>query len=162
MRHLEAAGGFLDVVGHADAGDFAARLGRGGAGFEALPIGALHGVVHVVGELAAVEHAAGREFVGHVGGLDEVLAAQFGGVEFEFGGCFVDQALDHVGRFRAAGAAIGIDRHGVREDAFRRRVERRDRVDADLHAGGRHRRHERREVGEMAAHRRGRRCADGQ
>jgi len=49
-------------------------------------------------------------------GADEVLAAEFDGIHFQLARGFFDDALHHEGRFRAAGAAIGIDRRGVRID----------------------------------------------
>ena len=48
---------------------------------------------------------------------DEVLAADLDRVHLQFGRQDVHHALDAVGGFRPAGAAIGIRGHGVGEDA---------------------------------------------
>ena len=51
----------------------------------------------------------------------------------------IDQPLDHVGGFRPAGAAIGVDRHGVGVDAAQAHVTGGNVVDARQHAGADHR-----------------------
>ena len=53
----------------------------------------------------------------------------------EFSRAGIDQALDHIGRLGASGAAIGIDRHGVGEDGADAAVEGLDVVEAGQHAG---------------------------
>ena len=63
----------------------------------------------------------------------------------------IDQPLDHIGRLRPPGAAIGIDRHGVGEDAAHAHLARRDVVNARRHAGA-DERDERRIAGQIGAH----------
>ena len=90
---------------------------------------------HVRGEVAGIVGLAGLRRVGHRLRLDEVLAPQRVGREPELARRDVDQALDHIGRLRPAGAAIGIDRHRVGVDAADADVAGRDVVDAGQHAG---------------------------
>jgi hypothetical protein len=49
----------------------------------------------------------------------------------------IDKALDQIIGFGLAGAAIGVDRHGVAEDAAHRHEHRRDVVDPAHRAGRR-------------------------
>ena len=56
--------------------------------------------------------------------LDEILPPQRVGRDAELARGGVDQPLDHIGRLRPPGAAIGVDRHGVGE---RRRARARGR-----------------------------------
>ncbi len=61
-----------------------------------------------------------------------------------------DQTLDHEGRLRPPGAAIGVDRHGVGVDRIDLAIDRRNVVLARQQRGieiGRHRRRERRHIG---------------
>ena len=48
---------------------------------------------------------------------DEVLEADLGRIHFELGGQHVHHALDAVGGFGTAGAAIGVGGDAVGEDA---------------------------------------------
>ena len=82
--------------------------------------------------------------------LDEVLLAQIGRIDAQLARADLDQPLDHEGRLRAAGAAIGVDRHGVGVDRVDLAIDRRDVVLARQQRGveiGRHRRREGRHIG---------------
>jgi hypothetical protein len=67
--------------------------------------------------VAAVVDEARGGVVGEFLHADEILQTQGGGVHVQFGGEHVDQALNAVGGFGAAGAAIGIGRDAIGEDA---------------------------------------------
>ena len=100
-------GGLLDGVGEADAAQHAA-LGRLLAPrLEALPVGELHGAVHVLLEAPAVVGEGERRLVGHGLRRDGVAPAQLRRIDLHLVGGDVDQPLDHVGRLGPAGAAIG-------------------------------------------------------
>ena len=60
--------------------------------------------------------------------LDEVAFAQVGRIEPQLARADFDQPLDHEGRLRPPGAAIGIDRHGVGVDRIDLAIDRRDVV----------------------------------
>ncbi len=80
---------------------------------------------------------------------DEILLAQVGGIHAELARGDFDQPLHHIGRFRTAGAAIGVDRHGVGVDRVDLAIDVRDLVLARQQGGieeGRHRRREGRHV----------------
>ena len=64
----------------------------------------------------------------------------------------IDQALQKDRRLRPAGAAIGVHRHGVGEDADHVGVDRLEAIDARQHLGARHGRDHRREGGIIGAH----------
>ena len=61
---------------------------------------------------------------------DHVAAADLDAVDAHLAGRDIDDALDHEGRFGPAGAAIGIDRHGVGEHHLDVAVDRGRGVDA--------------------------------
>jgi hypothetical protein len=90
-------------------------------------------------ELAGVVGAVGRSLVRHLLGRDEVRAPHLVGGAAELPRDVVDEALDHVGRLRAPGAAVGVDRHRVRVVAADAHVRGRDVVDPRRHAGAQHR-----------------------
>src|SRR5581483_6078446 len=75
----------------------------------------LQGLFERQGIIAAVIGEAGCGGVGERVLVDEVLETDFGGVHFQLGRENVDHAFHSVGRFGAAGAAIGIGGDGVRE-----------------------------------------------
>ena len=109
----------------------------GAARLEPGEIGEFERQVHVLGELAAIvgEDQPGLER--HRLGRDRVAAAQFDRVDAEFGGRLVDHALDDIGEFGPAVAAIGPHRVGVREHGRHLGVHRRRAVDpgqgAEIH-----------------------------
>lgn len=63
----------------------------------------------------------------------------------------VGQPFHQIGRLGPAGAAIGVDRGGVGEQALHPDMDDGRRVDAGQHAGARQGRDERREVGQVGA-----------
>ena len=82
--------------------------------------------------------------------LDEIALAQFGGLDAHLPRRHLDQPLDHEGRFRPSGAAIGIDRRGVGVDRVHLAIDLRDVVLARQQRAveiGRHRRREGRHIG---------------
>ena len=91
-------------------------------------IGKLERHVEVLGELAAIigEDQPGLER--HRLGRDRVAAAQFDRVDAELGRRLVDHALDHIGEFGPAVAAIGPHRVGVGEHRGHLGVDRRRAV----------------------------------
>ena len=97
---------------------------------EARDVGELERQVHALLELAAVvgEGEAGLER--HRLRRDVVLPPDLGRVHLQLGGGEIDHALDHVGRFRPAVAAIGPARMGVGEHRGRFHVHRGRAVDA--------------------------------
>ena len=79
-----------------------------------------HGAVHVLLEPPAVVGEGERRLVGHRLRRDGVAAAQLGRIDLHLVGGDVDQPLDHVGRLRPAGAAIGRGAMRVGEHAGHR------------------------------------------
>ncbi len=113
---LEALRGrALDGVGEADAAQLAALTRFGAPALEAGEIGERKRHVHALLELAAVVGEGEPGLERHGLGRDVVPAPQLGGIDAEFVGGEIDQPLDHIGRLRAAVAAIGPHRIGVRE-----------------------------------------------
>ena len=114
------------------------RLAR----LEALGVGKLQRQVHVLLELAAVVGEGQPGLERHGVGRNVVAPAQLGRIDAEFVGGEIDHALDHVGRFRPAVAAIGPHRIGVGEHPGDVDMDRRRAVDAGERAGiddeGRH------------------------
>ena len=92
-------------------------LGRAARWLKPSQSGDLLRARHVRGEVAGIVDLAGRGRVRHRRRLDEVPPPQHIGRDVELARRGIDQALDHVGRLRPAGAAIGIDRNGVGVDA---------------------------------------------
>ena len=64
----------------------------------------------------------------------------------------IDQPFEQKGRLRPAGAAIGVDRHGVGEHRLHLDIDRRRLVHAGQQRGVQIGRHRRREGGEIRAH----------
>ena len=73
--------------------------------------------------------------IGHLRRLDEIARANFFGRDFKRARALVDQPLQDVGAFGPPGAAIGVDRHGMRVDAAAARIKRGDVVGAGRHRG---------------------------
>ena len=115
---------------------------------KSLVVGKLHrllerGVI-VAGVIGHDHRRLVREFV------DEVLAPQFGGILPHLPRADLDQPLDHEGRFRTPGAAIGVDRHRIGVDGIDLAIDLRDLVLARQQRGieiSRHRGRERRHIG---------------
>ena len=111
-----------------------ARFEFGGALVEADPVGNLLRARERGGEIAGIVNLAGRRRIGHRLRLDEVAAAQGIGRDAELARGGIDRALDQIGSFRAAGAAIGVDRHGIGVDRAQANMRGRNVVDAGRHA----------------------------
>ena len=145
-RRRHAAG--LDVSRKADAAQLAVALGFALALAEALVVVDLQRLLQrsvvVAGVIERRDGSLIRER------LDEILLAQVGGIHAELARADFDQTFDDVSRFRAAGAAIGVDRHGVGIDGVDLAIDVRDRVLTRQQGGieeGRHRRREGRHIG---------------
>ena len=146
-------GRLLDGVGEADAAQHAALRRLLAPRLEAAPVGELHGAVHVLLEAAAVVGEGERRLVGHGRRRNGVAAPQLRRIDLHLVGGDVDQPLDHVGRLRPAGAAIGRGAVGVGQHAGDRDVRGRRGIDAAHRADVDHRRHgaaERHEGAEIA------------
>ena len=87
------------------------------------------------GEVAGIVDLAGGGLVGHRLRRNEILAPDRVGRHPEFARGGIDQSLDHVGRFGTAGAAIGIDRHGIGEHRADPAMEGLDVVEPRQHVG---------------------------
>ena len=111
--------GALGIARDAEAADFAPppRLLRPAG--KARMVGLLETGAQRALELADVVVAIGMGVIGHLPGLDEIQRAQFFRRDAELARAFVDQALEHIGRLRPPGAAIGVDgnRMGVNAPA---------------------------------------------
>ena len=109
---------------------------------------------HMRGEIAGIVDLAGRGLVRHRFRRNEILAPDRIRRHAEFPRGGIDQTFDHVGRLRTAGAAIGIDRHGIGEHRADAAVERLDVIEARQHAGAAMRDvgTEGREIGAHVAH----------
>ena len=92
-------------------------------------------IVEIVGEPAAIDDGAKRLAIGKL--AHQVAPAQLDRIEPAAPRGLVDQALDHVVHFRLAGAAIGVDRHGVGEHAVHVHEDRRNDVAAAHRVGRR-------------------------
>ena len=73
------------------------------------------------------------------GRQQQVAAAHLVNADADFTGGGFDQPLHDIGRFRAAGTAIGVDRRGVGHNAVHQIVDRRDTIDAAHDAAAGHR-----------------------
>ena len=115
----------------------ARRVGEAGV------VGDLEELVEGGVVVAAVVDDGERGLVGELLGLDEVAAAELGGVDAELARRLVDDALELVAALGAAGAAVGVDGHGVGEDRLDVHVGERGPVGAAggwaVQVGGRHR-----------------------
>ena len=124
---LARRAGALDGVGNPDAAQPASRPGCLAPPLEPAMAGEFERPVEVLLERPAVVFEYEPRPEGHRVLGDGVPAPEVDGVAAELAGGGIDELLDHIGRFRAAGAAIGAGRVGVGEHACR--------LDMD---GGRH------------------------
>ena len=113
---LWRADGGLDIIGEPAPAQQAALGGGAAAGGKAVPIGKAQSGVHVLFVAAAVIGHADGIAVGHGIRAHQIAAAQRDAVEAVLGCGNVDQPFDGKGDLGAAGAAIGLGRHGVGED----------------------------------------------
>ena len=116
-------GADLDVGAEAEPTDSALRTAFGKARLEAVRLGARERLVHVGGELARVVDVSHHGLVGHLLGPDEIPPADLRWRKPGDARRLVHQPLDEEGRLRASGAAIGVGRNGVGEDALADRVD---------------------------------------
>ena len=113
FRGRDAAG--LDVAGEADAAQLAFGLRLGLARREAGIVDRLHRGVERGAEIADVIGHDDRGLVREL--RDEVLAAQFAGIDLQLPRRGFHQPFHHEAGFGPARAAIGVDRDGVGVDA---------------------------------------------
>jgi hypothetical protein len=146
LRRRDAAG--FDIGRKADAAQLAVTRRFALALAEPFAVGKLHRLLERGVIVADVVVHDDRRLMREL--LDEIPAPQLGRVLAQFAGADFDQPLDHKGRFRAAGAAISVDRHGVGIDGIDLTIDLRDLVLARQQRGveiSRHRRREGRHVG---------------
>ena len=105
------------VVCQAQSEQVSARGSGAAARGEALPVGDLHGQVHVGFVLPAVVAHAHGVAVGHGRRGHEISAPQFDAVDAEVRRRGINQPLDGVGHLRPAGAAIRRGRRRVGENS---------------------------------------------
>ena len=105
-------------------------LGAGGValGLQALPLGRFERHVERLLVVARVVDGAHLRRERKLMRLDEVLPAELRRIHLQLAREHVHRALDEVGRFGTAGAAIGIGRRLVGEDLGQRRADRRNVV----------------------------------
>ncbi|HEX4617447.1 MAG TPA: hypothetical protein VH230_16220 [Stellaceae bacterium] len=106
----------------------AARSRLGAPRRETSVAGLRQRVVEIGGKAPAIDGHAERAAIGEGG--DHIAPPQAHGVPAVPSGGDVDQPLDQVIRLGLSGAAIGVDRHSVGEDAAHIHKDGRDRVDA--------------------------------
>ena len=97
---------------------------------ESRVVGNLQRRVQHLGKVAAIVGRADRRLVRHGVGGNEIAPADFGAIDLEHVRRLVGQPLQHVTRLGPAGAAIGIRRHRVGENAGDLDGDRRRAVDA--------------------------------
>ena len=128
------AHGRFDVDRHADAAQLAPpRRFRAPLG-EARPAGEGQAVVEIAGVVARVVGDVDWRLVGHRRRRDQVAPADLVGREAERDCGLFHQALDHVVRFRNAGATVGIGEDGVGEHALDLGMDRGRAVGVRQHA----------------------------
>ena len=109
------AHGRFDVDRHADTAQPAPRRRFRTPFGESRPAGKGHTVIEVAGVVARVIGEVERHLIRHLRRRDQVAPADLVGRKAEFGRGLVDQAFDHIIRFRDPGAAVGIREDGVGE-----------------------------------------------
>src|ERR1700722_17489982 len=145
-RGRDAAG--FDVRGESDAAKLALSRGSGFPRWQTLVVGERQRFIEGSRKVAGVIVHQNRSLVRK--SLDEVCAAELGGVAPRLTRRYLNQTLDHESRLRAAGAAIGVDRRSVGVDSVDLAVDIGDpvlsrqqrRVEIRWHGGS-----ERREIG---------------
>ncbi len=124
----------LDRARHAEPAQLAAAARLGAAGGEAGIVGEDQAILEVLAEVAAVVGVDQRRLVGHRLGRDHVAPAQLGAIDLELARGEIDHGLDHIGRLRPAGAAVGAGHHRVGQHRRRLGGDRRDHIGAGEHA----------------------------
>src|SRR5205823_7486934 len=108
------------VIAEADAAQFAVAARLGPARFEPGPVGARQRLFHRLLEMPGIDQEADPVLVRQLLRADEIAPADFVAAEPQSAGSLIEQPLHLVGDLRPTGAAIGTNRHGVREgDAHR-------------------------------------------
>ncbi len=125
----------LHEAGDANAAQPAALLCAISARGESGMVGERIRIVDIRGETAAVDHRAKRLPVRKL--RYQITPAQIDRIETAASRGFVDQTLHHIVYFRLAGAAIGIDRHGVGEHALHVHEDRGNNIAAAHRVGRR-------------------------
>ncbi len=120
----------LDIGRHAHAAQFAAHLRLGAPLLESGPVGRLQRHIQRRVVVAAVVLQRHRRLVGEGVVGNEIPAPDLDSIHVHLARRDIDEALEQVCRLRAAGAAIGIDRHGVGEHRAHLDIDRRRRVNA--------------------------------
>ncbi len=115
----------------------------------------VHGGMIIAG---VIFHRHGRG-IGELG--DEILAPQRDGINAQFPRRLVDHALQLIGRLGTARAAIGIDRHGIREHRLDVHIDQRRAVIPRHQRAMQPCRHRRRKGAEIGPHIGVGICADG-
>ena len=110
----------------ADEPAFLARLVA--LGFQRVPVRRLQRRVERLVVVTRVVDRAHLRLIRELVRLDEVPPPQLGRIHLQLAREHVHRALDEVGRFGTAGAAIGVGRRLVGEDLGQRRANRRDVV----------------------------------
>ena len=144
------AAGAVEMAREAEAAPLARRLAGGAPAGEARFVGRLQRRLEQPRAVRGVVGVAARRRVGHLVGPEQVEAAQVGRRAAGLVGGDVDQAFEQEQRLGLAGAADGVDRHGVGEGAVEVDADRRDAVEAGDHLGearGRDGRREHRDIG---------------
>ena len=125
-RRTEAA--HLDVHRQSQSDQPSLRARGVAFGLQLLPLGVLQREVERLLVVARVVDRAHLRRERKLVRLDEVLPAELGRIHLQLARQHVHRALDEVGRFGAAGAAIGVGRRLVGEDLGERRANRRNVV----------------------------------
>ena len=118
---------------NAQTAPFAVRSGHGRPRVKPGPAGECQRLVHHVFKTAAVVHLAHRVAVGHLFGLHEITAAQRDAVNAGHARGLVDQPLDGVNRFRAAGTTVGTGRCRVGQHRPEIKINGRDVIHTGLY-----------------------------
>ena len=124
------AAGAVQVAGQAQPSILSRRFARGAPGREARLIGGRERGFEQPGAIGGIVGVAARGRVGHLVGAQQVDAPQFDGGAAGLVCGEVDESLQQEQRLRLAGAADGIDRHGVGEHAVEIDADRGNAIEA--------------------------------
>ena len=129
------AAGMLQHAGNADAAISAALFCFTPPRFDAVIVGERQRLVEDRRKVAAIIGGADGGFVRHGGLRNEIVPPQLRRIDPGHARRFLDDAFEHVVRFRPAGTAVGRRRNGIGEGATRADVHMRDVVHARQAAG---------------------------
>ena len=150
LRRREAAR--FDVAGKADAALLALLFRSRLAGPKAGVVGVRQRFVQAGFVISNVVSECHRRFVGKVARLNEVAAADVGGIHVQFPRRRFHQAFDNVGGLGAASASVGVHRRGVGEEREHFHVDGRGLVLAGQERAVQIRGHAGSEGGEVGTH----------